>query len=263
MAGAVSKDNPGTCMRGTALAVVVPVYEEGENIEKVVRLIEGLVRVPHQLVIVYDHEDDNTLPVVTPLALEFPSIELMRNRHGNGAGVVNAIKTGFYETRSDYVCLFTGDCTDQPDAIVPMFSLASKGYDLVSGTRYRQGGRKQGGPWIQTKLSKWGNLVFRKLTGLPLSDPTYSFKLYSRRLLDSIEIEGQGGWAISFELSIKAHLAGFRMAEVGTVWVDRQFGESKFRLARWLPAYLKWFCWGVWRINLRRWRGTVSGVMEG
>lgn len=247
---------------GATLAVIVPVYEEGENIEKVIRLIEAFVRTPHQLLIVYDREEDGTLPVVKRLMTEFPSVALLRNCHGDGTGVVNAIKTGFYEAQSDYVCLFTGDCTDQPDAILPMFSLALAGNDLVSGSRYSKGGRKYGGPWLQTKLSEWGNLIFRSLTGMPIADPTYSFKMYSRRLLNSIEIEGHGGWAISFEISIKAHLAGFRMAEVGTVWVDRQLGESKFHLFEWLPDYLQWFFWGIWRINRGRWRAAPSGVLE-
>jgi glycosyltransferase involved in cell wall biosynthesis len=246
-----------------SLAITVPVYQEAENIENMIRQLEACVSVPHQLAIVYDREDDNTLPVVRELMREFPNISLLRNCHGSGVGVVNAIKTGFYETRSDYVCLVTGDCTDQPDAIVPMFELALSGNDLVSGTRYRKGGRKIGGPWVQTQLSRWGNWWFGKLTGLPIGDPTYSFKLYSRRLLDAVTIETEGGWAISFELSIKAHLAGFQMGEVGTRWLDRQLGESKFRLAGWLPEYLKWFAWGCWKINLRRCRGPRREEGEG
>jgi dolichol-phosphate mannosyltransferase len=237
-----------------SLTITVPVYEEAGSIEKMIRQLEACVPVPHRLAIVYDREDDNTLPVVRKLMLEFPNIALLRNCRGNGMGVINAIKTGFYETHSDYTCLVTGDCTDEPDAIMPMFALAQSGNDLVSGTRYRNGGRKIGGPWVQTQLSRLGNWWFGKLTGLPISDPTYSFKLYSRRLLDAITIETEGGWAISFEVSIRAHLAGFQMAEVGTLWRDRQIGESKFRLAGWLPVYLKLFLWGCWEINLMRWR---------
>jgi dolichol-phosphate mannosyltransferase len=247
----------------SSLTIAVPVYQEAENIEKMIRLIEARVRVPHQVAIVYDREEDNTLPVIRKLMPEFPNLALLRNCHGSGTGVINAIKTGFYETRSDYVCLVTGDCTDQPEAIVPMLTLALSDHDLVSGTRYRDGGRKVGGPWIQTQLSKWGNWWFAKLTGLPLSDPTYSFKLYSRRLLDAITIETEGGWAISFEISIKAHLAGFRMAEIGTVWLDRQLGESKFRLAGWLPVYLKLFAWGCWKINWMRAFGSRKEAGNG
>jgi dolichol-phosphate mannosyltransferase len=246
-----------------SLTITIPVYQEAGNIEKMIRQLEASVSVPHQLAIVYDCEDDNTLPVVRKLMPEFHNVALLRNRHGNGAGVINAIKTGFYETRSDYVCLVTGDCTDQPDAIVPMFELALSGNHLVSGTRYRKGGRKVGGPWVQTKLSQWGNWWFGTLTGLPISDPTYSFKLYSRRLLDTVTITTEGGWAISLELSIRAHLAGFRMAEVGTLWLDRQIGESKFRLAGWLPVYLKLFLWGCWKINAKRFLALGRKTGEG
>jgi glycosyltransferase involved in cell wall biosynthesis len=243
------------------LAIVIPVYEESESIEKMIRLLEASLDTPHQLVMVYDREEDGTLPVLRRLMPEFPGIVLMRNCRGDGRGVVNAIQTGFYQTRSDYVCLVTGDCTDQPEAIAPMFALALQGYDLVSGSRYSKGGTKVGGPWLQTVLSRWGNLTFRALTGLPIGDPTYSFKLYSRRLLDSIAIEGRGGWAISFEIAIKAHLAGFRMTEIGTVWLDRQVGESKFRLAGWLPMYGQWFFWGLWQIHRKRWaRGVKEAV---
>jgi glycosyltransferase involved in cell wall biosynthesis len=245
------------------LTIAVPVYEEADNIEKLVRTVEALVRIPHVLAIIYDRDEDNTLPVVRALAPEFPNLVLMKNRFGNGKGVVNAVRTGLYGTGSAYVCIVCADSTDPPDAVVPMYSLARQGYDLVSGSRYAKGGRKYGGPWFQTIISRWGNSLFRMLTGLPLSDPTYSLKMYSRALLNSVEIEGEGGWALSFELAIKAYLRGFRMTEIGTVWVDRQCGESKFRLTGWFPVYAKWFFYGLWEINRRRWGGGISGVKEG
>jgi dolichol-phosphate mannosyltransferase len=238
-----------------SLTITVPVYQEAENIERMIRKLEECVTEPHRLSIVYDREDDNTLPVVRKLMPEFPNIVLLQNCQGNGKGVINAIKTGFYEDNAAFVCLVCGDCTDQPEAITPMFKLALAGNDLVSGTRYSKGGKKVGGPWFQTQLSRWGNWWFGALTGLPLSDPTYSFRIYSRRLLDSVTIETEGGWAISLELSIKAHLAGFSMTEIGTLWLDRELGESKFRLAGWFPVYLKLFLWGVWKINVKRFRG--------
>src|ERR1700739_4308161 len=207
-------------MEDRSLAIVVPVYHEGENIEKLIRVVEALVRIPHELVVVYDFDEDNTLPAVRMLQPEFPNVKLLKNSQGNGLGVVNAIKTGFYNTLSAYVCLFTGDCTDPPDAVVPMYNRACAGYDVVSGARYIKGGRKYGGPWVQTKLSKWGNWLFKTLTAFPLCDPTYSFKIYSRRLLQSISIESDAGWVISLEISIKAVLAGLRMTEYPTIWVD-------------------------------------------
>jgi glycosyltransferase involved in cell wall biosynthesis len=245
------------------LTIAVPVYEEAGNIEKLVRTVEALVRFPHELAIVYDLDEDNTLPVLKALQPEFPNIRLMKNRFGNGRGVVNAVRTGLYGTDSDYVCVMTADSTDPPDAVARMYSLALQGYHLVSASRYSGGGRKYGGPWFQTILSKWGNAIFRILTGFPIGDPTYSLKMYSRGLLDSIKLEDEGGWALSFEISVKAYLHGFRMTEIGTVWVDRQIGVSKFRLTGWFPVYAKWFFLGLWRINRRRWSGGISGVGEG
>jgi dolichol-phosphate mannosyltransferase len=245
------------------LTIAVPVYEEADNIEKLVRTVEALVRLPHELAIIYDRDEDNTLPVARRLAREFPNIRLMKNRFGNGKGVVNAVRTGLYGTSSDYVCIVTADSTDPPEAVVRMYSLALQGYDLVSGSRYGKGGRKYGGPWFQTKLSKWGNGAFQALTGFPISDPTYSLKMYRRGLLNSVTVESEGGWALSFELSIKAYLQGFRLTEIGTVWVDRQFGKSKFRLTGWFPVYAKWFFYGLWEINRRRWSGGMARGGEG
>jgi glycosyltransferase involved in cell wall biosynthesis len=232
------------------LTILVPVYEEGENIEKVVRVLECLVRIPHELLVVYDHDEDGTLPVLRELSREFPNIRMVKNRHGRG--VVNAVKTGFSQSDSEMVCLFTGDFTDQPEAIVAMAKQMAEGYDLVSGARYIKGGRKYGGPWLQTKLSRWGNWLFRMLTGFPLTDITYSFKVYRRRLLDAVHISGEGGWVMSMEITVQAYLKGFKMAEIPTVWVDRQLGESRFRLWKWLPVYTRWFFYGVYEINRRR-----------
>lgn len=100
------------------LSILVPVYEEGENIDKVVRVVECLVRIPHELLVVYDHDEDGTLPVLRELSRQFPNIRMVKNCHGRG--VVNAVKTGFSQSDSGMACLFTGDLTDQPEAINAM-----------------------------------------------------------------------------------------------------------------------------------------------
>ncbi len=232
------------------LSIIVPVYEESENIEKVIRILEALVLIPHEVVLIYDLGTDNTLPVVQRLQTIFPNIWLLQNKYGRG--VVNAIKTGFYHTESEFMCLYTGDNTDQPEAIIKMWEVIHEGYDVVSGSRYIRGGKKYGGPWLQTRLSRLGNRLFRLLTDFPLNDATYSFKMYRRSVFDTIDIETDAGWVISLEISIKAALNGFRLTEIPTVWVDRQLGVSKFRLSKWLPSYLKWFFLGVYRLNKQR-----------
>jgi hypothetical protein len=155
-------------------------------------------------------------------------------------------------TNTPVVCIYTADFADQPDAIDAMYEEIQRGVDIVSGARYIPGGQKYGGPWLQTILSRMGNWLFRILTDFPLSDITYSFKMYRREVIDAVKIEYDAGWVISFEICVKAYLKGFKFKEVPAVWIARQLGESKFSLSKWLPAYLHWFWYGVWSINKQR-----------
>jgi glycosyltransferase involved in cell wall biosynthesis len=234
------------------VTIVVPVFEEAENIEKTVRILEALVRIPHELLVVYDSENDGTLPVVRPLQREFPAVRLVKNQVGDGRGVINALRTGFRDANGEFVCVFTADGTDQPEAIPKMVALLENGYDLVSGARYVKGAKKYGGGLVQSMLSRCGNLLMQQLSGFPLSDATYSFKIYRKTLLDTIEIESTQGWVLSFEIALKAYLAGARMIEIPTLWVDRHLGTSQFRLAAWLPAYIGWFVKGLYWVNRKR-----------
>jgi len=85
----------------------------------------------------------------------------------------------------------------------------------------------------------------RVVDGIPTHDPTNNFRLYSRRLLESVEVESEAGFELAIELTVKAHLAGMRVAEVPTTWRDRTAGESRFRLWHWLPHYLRWYRRGI------------------
>lgn len=232
------------------VSIIIPVYDEAATIAKTLKVLNCLVNVPHEVVIVYDSDDDSTVPVVKQLQGQIPTLRLQKNIYG--PGVVNAIKTGFRMSRCHAVCIYTADFTDQPEAIDAMYAEIQRGFDVVSGARYIPGGQKYGGPWLQTKLSRIGNWLFQALTDFPLSDITYSFKMYRRGVLEAIEIEYDAGWVISFEISVQAYLKGFRFTEIPAVWIARQLGESKFSLGRWLPAYLRWFGYGVWTINAKR-----------
>lgn len=232
------------------ISIILPVYNEAETVEKTLRVLNCLVNVPHEVVIVYDSDSDTTIPVVKNLQKEIKTLLLQKNLYG--PGVVNAIKTGFKVTNTPVVCIYTADFADQPDAIDLMYKKVQQGFDIVSGSRYIPGGQKYGGPWLQTKLSRVGNCLFRILTHFPLTDVTYSFKMYRRDVIDNISIEYDAGWVISLEICLKAYLKGFKFAEIPAVWIARQQGESKFSLGKWLPVYLRLFFYGVWHINKGR-----------
>jgi hypothetical protein len=133
------------------------------------------------------------------------------------------------------------DGSDEAHVVEPMLSLAREGADVVSASRYMRGGHQVGGPLLKRTLSRIAGLSLHWVGGVATHDPTNNFKLYSRRLLDATPIESSAGFELALELTVKATLAGRRVAEVPTTWRDRTAGESNFKLRKWLPYYLKWY----------------------
>lgn len=241
--------------RGDAaeLSVVLPVYNEADNIGPVLRASAAQVRTPHEVLVVYDLDEDPTLPVVRELMPGMPNVRLHRNTLG--PGVLNAMKAGIGAARGRHVLISMADGSDDVSQIDQMVELARGGADLVAASRYMPGGRQIGGPLLKRGLSRLAGLSLHWFGGLPIHDPTSNFKLYSRRFLDSVSIESRGGFELALELSVKAALAGRPMAEVPTTWRDRTSGQSRFRFRAWLPRYLRWYTYYL--------RGRVAQTLAG
>ena len=236
------------------LAIILPVYNEGEAVEPVLRALSGAVTTPHELVVVYDFDGDTTAPVVARLAGEIPGLRGLRNDLGRG--VLNAMKTGIAGTSAPYVLISMADGSDEPQVVDPMVGLARSGADVVSASRYMRGGRQVGGPLVKRLMSRAAGLTLHWFAGVPTHDPTNNFKLYSRSFLDSITIESSAGFELALELTVKATLDGRRVAEVPTTWRDRTAGQSNFKLRKWLPHYLHWY----WTAIRGRWSGPRRGT---
>ncbi len=241
---------------GPDLAVILPVYNEGDAVEPVLRSLSAAVSTPHELVVVYDFDGDTTVPVVARLAPEIPGLRGLRNDLGRG--VLNAMKAGIAGTAAPYVLISMADGSDEPQVVDPMVALARGGADVVSASRYMRGGHQVGGPPLKRLLSRTAGLTLHWLAGVPTHDPTNNFKLYSRRFLESVTIESTAGFELALELTVKATVAGRPVAELPTTWRDRTAGQSNFKLRKWLPHYLHWY-WVAFRMRwLRRRRPTPA-----
>jgi dolichol-phosphate mannosyltransferase len=233
-------------MTGTVpeLSIVMPVYREGEAVEPVLRAMAAALPVDHEIIVVYDFDEDPTVPVIERLAAEIPSIRGLRNDLGRG--VLNAMKAAIDDARGRYVLISMADGSDEPHIVPAMLALARDGADVVAASRYMPGGRQIGGPRLKRAMSRTAGLTLHWFAGVPTHDPTNNFKLYSRRFLDQTTIESTAGFELALELTVKATLAGRRVAEVPTTWRDRTAGQSNFKLRRWLPHYLAWY-WAAFR----------------
>lgn len=229
------------------LSIIIPVFEEAENIQKAIFKIEKEVRIPHQTFIVYDFDQDNTIPVVKKLQKKISGIKLLKNNIGDGRGVINAIKTGFNHVKDGAIVVTMADLSDDPKTINQMYQKIKEGFDLVCGSRYSPGGGKIGGPFLKSFLSRLAGLSTPLFLGVPTFDLTNAFKMYKKKVIEAIKIESKGGFELSMEIVIKAHFKGFKLTEVPTVWQDRTKGKSRFKFRQWLPKYIHWYLWGIKR----------------
>lgn len=223
---------------------MVPVYNEGENVVPTLRgIVEKTTTRPLEVLVVYDFDQDTTVPVVQGLQPELPQLRLHKNTLGRG--VLNAMKSGLRAARAPFVLITMGDGSDEPSDIDPMYALARAGADVVAGSRYMRGGRQVGGPLLKRTMSRIAGLSLHWLGGLPVHDATSNFRLYSKRLLNQVTIESKGGFELGLELTVKAYRLGMRVAEVPTTWRDRTAGQSRFKMWEWLPRYLHWYWRGM------------------
>jgi glycosyltransferase involved in cell wall biosynthesis len=233
------------------LSVVLPVYNEGEAVAPVIRALVQGIHVPCEILVVYDFDEDTTVPVARALAAELPAVRPLRNDLGRG--VLNAMKAGIAATRAPYVLVSMADGSDEPQVVDRMVELAHGGADVVAASRYVKGGHQIGGPPLKRLMSRMAGLSLHWFAGVPIHDPTNNFKLYSRRFLDTVTIESTAGFELALELTVKATLARRRLAEVPTTWRDRTAGQSNFKLRKWLPHYLHWYFAAFWgRLSRRR-----------
>lgn len=224
------------------LSIVIPVYNEKDNIQKALDAILSCMGSEPEILICYDFEEDNTLPAARSYLSTFSSMKFVKNR---GKGVLGALKTGFEEASRPAVLVSMADLSDDLSSVAPMLQAFQKGAVVVCASRYMRGGSQIGGPWIKRTFSRLAGVSLHYLLGIPTHDITNNFRLYSRDFLRSITVESRGGFELAMELTVKAFVSGFSVAEVPTVWHDRTTGTSRFQLMKWLPHYLRWYIYAL------------------
>ena len=223
--------------------IIIPVYNEGPNIGRTLAEIAEKIKNLHRVFVVYDFDQDNTLPVVREFMQKRKNISLVKNKYGNG--VLNAIRTGFAAVDDGVAVVVMADLSDDIGKIDQMFAKINQGYDIVCGSRYVKGGGQIGGPGFKKMLSWLAGVSLYYLTGVPTRDISNSFKMYTKTVLNDIEVQSRGGFEVGMEITVKAFFKGYKITEVPTVWHDRSTGKSRFKLWKWLPKYIHWYLFAI------------------
>jgi glycosyltransferase involved in cell wall biosynthesis len=242
------------------LSIVIPVYNEGANFTALWSEVTSLIKADFLAYVVYDFAEDDTLPAIKSV-LENGETRLRTIKNNRGSGVVGAIMTGFDTVPDGPVLVVMADLSDDLGQVDGMLDFYAQGSHIVAGSRYMKGGRLIGGPFFKQMLSRFAGTSLWWLRGLPTHDATNAFKIYDRAMVRSLNIQSRGGFELNLELTVKAFLAGYRIAEVPVTWRDRTAGESRFRLWSWLPRYLRWYLYAFRSIS-RTGNPDHSSVMQ-
>ncbi|MCC6954294.1 MAG: glycosyltransferase, partial [Deltaproteobacteria bacterium] len=224
--------------RSYKIQLIVPIYNEGENVISLYRELQASGAEYDTLRFVHDQDTDTSLPFIAKLRDADERVAADKNQFGRG--VVKALRWGFSRVQSGPAIVIMGDCSDKLDILPDMVRMWERGATIVSPSRYMRGGEQHGGGLLKSTLSRVAGLSL-KLLGFPTADATNNFKLYDGDWLKAQEIESTGGFEIAIELCYKAYAQKKKIVELPTVWRDRTAGESNFKLWKWLPRYLGWY----------------------
>lgn len=233
---------------------MIPVYNEGAGIARVLDALRESVRTPFRVFICYDSEQDDTLAAISGYGKPPFDIVLVKN---DVPGPLGATVAGFAATSAEAVLVLPADDDYNSARIDSMVALLGAGHDVVCANRFTRTSRRSDYPWLKWVLVRSAGLLLRHLARFPISDPTNGMRLFSRRVVKCIAVETKVGFAYSFELLAKCHRLGWPIADVPADWFERKTGTSRFHIARWLTTYGRWFGYAFATTYLRRPSATV------
>lgn len=220
-------------------SIVIPAHQEGKEIITVLRRIKELVTVEFECIVVTDSLDDSTNSFINEFQLKDLRFRLVINQLAPGPA--NAIKYGIMQSVNDYLIVTMADGSDDPSDVDKLVKLLDRGVAIAAASRYMPGGQQVGAPFWKSTISRFAGLSLFYFRRVGTRDATNSFKGYRKSFIEFVGIDSVDGFEMGLELIAKAKCLKLPVAEIPTIWLEREHNISKFKLARWIPKYLKWY----------------------
>lgn len=218
-------------------SLVIPAHNEAENLPKLLEKSFSVLKKTKEkfeIIVVNDNSTDNSDEVLKKLNEKIKRLRIVTRTKNPGAGY--AIREGLSKVRGDIIITMDGDLSHDPAEIVNFLKFL-KDYDMVCGSRYVKGGKAEMN-YSRILVSGLFNFVFRKLLGIPVKDFTSGFRVFKAKIIDKIELKSKK-FGIFIEISLKAHLAGFKLTEIPIIYHYRGFGKSNLNYFKQGPEYIK------------------------
>lgn len=227
--------------------VIIPTYNEIENVERMTRKVMSLEKDFH-ILYVDDNSPDGTAAQIQKLQQEFPGRIFLESRTGK-LGLGTAYIHGFkWSIKNKYDFIFEMDCdfSHNPDDLIRLYEACVKGADVSIGSRYCKGGKVSNWPLKRILMSYFASVYVRIILFISIKDTTAGFKCYRRKVLETIKLDAIHFKGYAFQICMKyaAVRHGFKIAEVPITFVDRLYGVSKMSAGIFKEAF-----WGVWKMR--------------
>jgi len=237
--------------------VIIPTYNELENIERIIRKVFSLEK-HFDILIIEDNSPDGTAAIVHKLIEKFPNrlyIEERKGKLGLGTAYIHGFKWAL-KHEYGYIFEMDADFSHNPEDLEKLYdACANKGADVAIGSRYIKGVNVVNWPMGRVLMSYVASMYVRFITRMPIMDATAGFKCYTRRVLEAIPFEKIKfvGYAFQIEMKYTAWRMGFKIAEVPIIFTDRTAGVSKMSSHIFKEAVL-----GVLRLRLKNVKRVVN-----
>ena len=218
------------------LDIIIPVYNEQDNILKTLSEINKLLNINYRIIVVYDYDNDPTIKVVND-NFSKKEIIIIKNKY---EGFNGAVKTAFEIFNAKAIILYPADDHKNFNLINEMFKKFNEGHDIVCASRFIEGGSYKGAPFLKRMIVNFVSFSLSVFTNLPTKDATNGFRLFSKNIIDKFEIESVKGFTFSIELLAKAHRQNYKITELPEQWPVRNYGKSKFKYSS-IFFYIKWY----------------------
>ena len=230
--------------------VIIPTYNEKENIERIIRTTFSLEKEYHVLV-VDDGSPDGTAQIIKELQKEFKGlfIEERKGKLGLGTAYIHGFKW-VLERDYDFVFEMDADFSHNPNDLIRLYEACSNNADVAVGSRYVQGVNIVNWPMSRLLMSYFASKYVKLVTGLPIQDSTAGFMCYKRSVLEIINLDKIDfvGYAFQIEMKFKSWKSGFKIAEVPVIFTDRTEGNSKMSSDIFFEAFI-----GVVQMKIKSW----------
>jgi dolichol-phosphate mannosyltransferase len=210
--------------------VIIPTYNEIENVEDIIRAVLGLDTNFHVL-IVDDNSPDGTSSVVEKMQGEFSEslfLEVRREKSGLGTAYIHGFKWAIAR-KYNYIFEMDADFSHNPTDLKRLLRACKNGADVVVGSRYKKGVNVVNWPLYRVLLSYGASFYVKMVTGMRVHDPTAGFVCYKRHVLENLNLDSIRfvGYAFQIEMKFRAYLKGYKIEEVSIIFKDREKGKSK------------------------------------